>query len=195
QRINEILIAIPSASGQEMSQILSYCHLAGVPFKTVPSLSEMIRGRRLASQIRDVRVEDLLGRNPVRLETDQIRTKLHDKTVMVTGAGGSIGSELCRQIAQFGPRAIVGYDTAESALFHLNREMGELHAEAPFYTEVGSIQNRSRVSEVLSRFKPMIIYHAAAYKHVPIMEEHAFEAIENNVFGTHTMTRLAAEWN
>src|SRR5262249_3197355 len=169
RRIDKILIAIPSATGAEMSRILSHCHAAGVGFKTVPSLSEMIRGRRLASQIRDVRVEDLLGRRPVHLENAQIRTKLEGKTVIVTGAGGSIGSELCRQIAQFGPSAIVGYDISESALFHLNRQMQKLYPGVPFFAEVGSIQNQSRVSEVFSRFEPSILYHAAAYKHVPIM--------------------------
>src|SRR5207249_530805 len=138
--------------------------------------------RKLASQIRDVQVEDLLGRRPVHLETAQIGTKLEDKTVVVTGAGGSIGSELCRQIAQFGPKLIVGYDISESALFYLNREMKKLYPEVHFCAEVGSIQNASRVTELFARYKPMILYHAAAYKHVPIMEEHAFEAIENNIF-------------
>ena len=194
-RISEVLIAIPSASRPEMNRILGHCHSAGARFKTVPSLSEMIRGRRLASQIRDVQVEDLLGRNPVHLETEQIRTKLQDKTVLVTGAGGSIGSELCRQIAQFGPKAIVGYDIAESALFHLNRQMMKLHPQVAFHAEVGSIQNRSRVAEVFERYRPAILYHAAAYKHVPIMEEHAFEAVENNILGTHTVACLAAEYN
>jgi FlaA1/EpsC-like NDP-sugar epimerase len=194
-RIHQVLIAIPSASRLEMTQILSHCHAAGVRFKTVPSLSEMISGRRLSSQIRDVRVEDLLGRHPVHLDTAQIRIKLADKTVLVTGAGGSIGSELCRQIAQFGPQVIVGYDIAESALFHLNRQMLKQFPSVAFFAEVGSIQNLSRMEDVLRRHRPAILYHAAAYKHVPIMEEHAFEAVENNIFGTHTVTCLAAQYN
>jgi len=183
-KIEEVLIALPSATGQEMTTILTRCHQAGVRCRTIPALAEMIEGRALANQIRDVAVEDLLGRTAVRLDSDQIRGRLQDKVVVVTGAAGSIGSELCRQIARFRPRAIVGFEIAETGLFHLDNEMRKSFPEVPFYPEIGSIQNAKRLAEVFGQYSPSILYHAAAYKHVPMMELHAFEAVENNVFGT-----------
>ncbi len=179
-----VLIAIPSASGTEMTRILSACHRAAVPCKTVPGLGEIIKEGGLANQIRDVAVEDLLGRTPIRLEEKLIRDRIEGKVILVTGAAGSIGSELCRQIARFHPAGIVGFEVAESPLFEVNREMRNRFPRIAFYPEIGGIQNRARVDEVLSRYKPSAIFHAAAYKHVPLMEEHVFEAIENNVFGT-----------
>ena len=168
------------------------CHAAGVECKTVPGLGEVIEERGLAGQIREVAVEDLLGRNPVRLEEDQIRGTLEGKVVLVTGAAGSIGSELCRQIARFHPAGIVGFEIAESPLFEIDREMRQAFP-TPFYPEMGSIQNRTRLDEVLRRYSPSVVYHAAAYKHVPMMEAHVFEAIENNVFGTYNVAMAAAE--
>jgi FlaA1/EpsC-like NDP-sugar epimerase len=153
----------------------------------------MIEGRTLANQIRDVNVEDLLGRNPVRLEEDQIRGTLEGKVVLVTGAAGSIGSELCRQIARFQPAGIVGFEIAESPLFEIDREMRQAFPQTPFFPEIGSIQNRTRLDEVLRQYSPSVVYHAAAYKHVPLMEAHVFEAIENNVFGTYNVAMAAAE--
>lgn len=191
--IEIILIAIPSAAGAEMTRILKLCHAAGAECKTVPGLGEVIEGRGLAGQIREVAVEDLLGRAPVRLEERDIRGVLEDRVVLVTGAAGSIGSELCRQIARFQPAGIVGFEIAESPLFEIDREMRQAFPLVPFYPEIGSVQNRVRLDEVLSRYKPALIYHAAAYKHVPLMEEHVFEAIENNVFGTYNLAVAAAE--
>jgi FlaA1/EpsC-like NDP-sugar epimerase len=147
----------------------------------------------LASQIRDVAVEDLLGRNPVNLEEDQIRGALQGRIVLVTGAAGSIGSELCRQIARFHPAGIVGFDIAESPLFEIDREMRQAFPSIAFYPEIGSIQNRTRLDEVLRQYSPSVVYHAAAYKHVPLMEAHIFEAIENNVLGTYNLAVAAAE--
>jgi FlaA1/EpsC-like NDP-sugar epimerase len=190
-QVDTILIAIPSASSQQMTQILRRCQEVGVPYKTVPGLGEIIKGNGLAKQIRDVAVEDLLGRSPARLDEEQIAGKLDGKVVVVTGAGGSIGSELCRQIARFHPEAIVGYEISENALFHLDLEMKEHFPEVAFYPEIGSVQRPERLAEVLERHHPSILYHAAAYKHVPMMEAHMFEALENNVFGTYT-TALAA---
>ena len=141
--IEEVLIALPSATGQEMTAILTRCHQAGVRCRTIPALAEIIEGRTLANQIRDVAVEDLLGRNPVRLEEDLIRGTLEGKVVLVTGAAGSIGSELCRQIARFGPAAIVGFEIAESPLFYIDREMRQAFPQIPFHPEIGSIQNRT----------------------------------------------------
>src|ERR1019366_5964897 len=193
RRVDMVLIAIPSASGAQMTGILECCHQAGVSCKTVPGLGEMIEENGLARQIREVAVEDLLGRTTAVLDHDQISARLIDKTVLVTGAAGSIGSELCRQIARFNPRAIVGFEIAETALFHLEREMRQSFSSLHFYPEIGSIQNKQRLAEVLEQYRPSILYHAAAYKHVPMMEAHVFEAIENNVFGTYNVAMAAAE--
>jgi FlaA1/EpsC-like NDP-sugar epimerase len=190
--IELILIAIPSASGPEMTRILALCHDAGVECKTVPGLGDMIEGSGLAGQIRDVAVEDLLGRTPVRLQEDSIRKIIEGNIVMVTGAAGSIGSELCRQIARFRPAGIVGFEIAESPLFELDREMQQAFPAVPFYPEIGSIQNVRRLDEVVRKYRPSTIYHAAAYKHVPMMEMHVFEAVENNVFGTYNVAIAAA---
>jgi FlaA1/EpsC-like NDP-sugar epimerase len=192
-RIEMVLIAIPSATGAQMTRILELCHMAGVECRTVPGLGEMIEGHGLTGQIREVAVEDLLGRTPVRLEEGKIRSTIEGKMVMVTGAAGSIGSELCRQIALFHPAGIVGFEIAESPLFEIDREMNLTFPHVPFYPEIGSIQNRARVEEVLHKYRPAAIYHAAAYKHVPLMEAHVFEAIENNVFGTYNVAAAAAE--
>ncbi len=191
--IEMILIAIPSCQGTEMTRILALCHAAGVECKTVPGLGDLIEGDALAGQIREVAVEDLLGRTPVRLEDTKIRNSLKGKVVLVTGAAGSIGSELCRQIARFHPRGIVGLEMAESALFEIDCEMRQLFPGIPFFAEIGSVQNRTRVDDILAKHRPAIVFHAAAYKHVPLMEIHAFEAIENNVFGTYNIALAAAE--
>ena len=191
--VDTILIAIPSASGVEMTRILELCQKAGAECKTVPGLAEVIEGSGLASQIREVAVEDLLGRTPVHLEESQIRGTLEGKVVLVTGAAGSIGSELCRQIARFHPAGIVGFEIAESPLFEIDREMRQMFPQVPFHPEIGSIQNRGRLDDVLRQHKPSVVYHAAAYKHVPLMEAHVFEAIENNVFGTYNVAVAAAE--
>jgi FlaA1/EpsC-like NDP-sugar epimerase len=177
-----------------MTAVLSHCQEAGAPYKTVPGLAEIIESSALTAQIRDVAVQDLLGRNPIRLEESAIRAKLQDQVVMVTGAAGSIGSELCRQIARFGPRAIIGFEIAETALYHLNDEMHRVFPEVPFHPEIGNIQNQPRLAEVLQRHAPSILYHAAAYKHVPLMEDHIIEAVENNIFGTLSVA-MAADRN
>jgi len=193
-KIEMILIALPAASGPRMAEILKHCHDAGVRYRTVPGLAEVMESRSLAAQIRDVAVEDLLGRNPVHLEETAIREKLQHQLVMVTGAAGSIGSELCRQIARFQPAGIVGFEIAESPLFEIDREMRQSFPHVPFHAEIGSIQNRARLDEVLRDYSPSVVYHAAAYKHVPMMEAHVFEAIENNVFGTYNLAVAAAEY-
>lgn len=187
-----ILIAIPSATGPEMTRILSFCHAAGVTCKTVPGLGDILEHSGLAGQIRDVAVEDLLGRTPVRLQESAIRGTLEGKVVLVTGAAGSIGSELCRQIARFRPAGIVGFEIGETPLFEIDREMRRAFPEIPFYPEIGSIQNPHRLDEVFRQYAPAVVYHAAAYKHVPLMEQHMFEAVENNIFGTYNVAMAAA---
>lgn len=188
-----VLIAMPSATGAAMTRILEVCRAAEVEFKTVPGLGEIIEERGLAGQIREVAVEDLLGRTPVHLEEDSIKSTLEGKVVLVTGAAGSIGFELCRQIARFRPARIVGFEIAESSLFEIDREMRQAFPFVPFHPEIGSIQNRDRLNEIFRSYRPSVVYHAAAYKHVPLMETHVFEAIENNVFGSYNVAAAAAE--
>jgi FlaA1/EpsC-like NDP-sugar epimerase len=185
------LIAIPSASGDQMKQILERCTAAGVRSKTIPGLADLIDERGLARQIRDVAVEDLLGRTPVHLDQERISAKLRGRVILVTGAAGSIGSEICRQIARFRPEAIVGFEIAESALFGLEMELARNFPDVPFHAEIGSIQNSMRLAEVFERHRPSAVFHAAAYKHVPLMESHLFEAVENNVFGTLNLVEQA----
>jgi FlaA1/EpsC-like NDP-sugar epimerase len=191
QRVDLVLIAIPSASGSQMKAILERCTGAGVPYKTIPGLAEIIEEHSLARQIRDVAVEDLLGRVPVNLDQERISAKVRDRVILVTGAAGSIGSELCRQIARFQPTAIVGFEIAESPLFHLQLEIARSFPGIRFHAEIGSIQNRARLEEVFARHRPSVVYHAAAYKHVPLMESHAFEAFDNNVIGTLNVVEAA----
>jgi len=190
--VEEVLIAIPSATGAEMTRILERCHGARLACKTVPSLAEIMESHSLAKLIRDVDVKDVLGRTPVRLELEQIRAKLEGKAVLVTGAGGSIGSELCRQIARFAPRALIAYEIGETPLFEIQNEMREKFPRLAFEPEIGDIRDIARLSEVFGRHLPAVVYHAAAYKHVPMMERQVFEAIQNNVFGTHNVARIAA---
>lgn len=193
--LEEVLIAIRCAPGSCMTAVLRSCHDAGLRCRTIPSLAEIIENRALTPQIRDVAVEDLLGRSPVLLDEQAIRGTLGDQVVMVTGAAGSIGSELCRQIARFGPCKIVGYEIAETPLFEIDRELRRTFPKLDFQPEIGSIQNRNRLDEVLRIHRPSVIYHAAAYKHVPLMEAHLFEAVENNIIGTGNVAMAAAEHN
>jgi FlaA1/EpsC-like NDP-sugar epimerase len=191
--VEMVLIAIPSATGAQMTRILERCLAAGLKYKTVPGMAEVIEEKGLAGQIREVAVEDLLGRSPARLDEEQIRGRLEGRVALVTGAAGSIGSELCRQIARYRPAAIVGFEIGETALFQLEREMRQAFPGVRFRGEIGSVQNPRRLAEVFGEHRPSIVYHAAAYKHVPMMEVHGFEAIENNVFGTYHAAMAAAE--
>ncbi len=191
--IAEVLVAIPSASGQEMAAILQRCHDAGLRCKTIPGLAELIEGRHLAQQIRDVDVEDLLGRVAISLDESALRAKLEGQVVFVTGAAGSIGSEICRQAARFHPAAIVGFDAAETPLFNLEREMRASFPGVEFHPEIGCIRDRAGLAEVLGRHEPSILYHAAAYKHVPMMESNLFVAVQNNILGTANVVAAALE--
>jgi FlaA1/EpsC-like NDP-sugar epimerase len=191
--VEKVFIAIPSASGAQMMRILKLATDAKVEYKTVPSLGELIQGTELGKQIREVAVEDLLGRKPVQLDQEKIRERVEGRVVMVTGAAGSIGSEICRQLVKFNPLALVGFDEAETPLFHLDREMARRFPDVAFYPEIGSITNREALKRVMERYQPSILYHAAAYKHVPMMERHVFSAVETNVFGTWNVARAAVE--
>ncbi len=190
--VTEVLLALPAASGDQLTGILEKCRSAGVSVKRVPALLERIGPRVLVEHIREVRLEDLLGRAPAHWEESGLEEHLSGRTVLVTGAGGSIGSELCRQIARRRPRALIGFDQAETALYQIEQELREWFPDLEFRPAVGSIQNRRRLEELFEEHRPQSVYHAAAYKHVPLMESHLFEAVENNVLGTRNLARAAS---
>ena len=180
----KLLIAIPSATGPQLVRILNFAADADIEYKMIPSLGDLIQGKELGGQIRSIAVEDLLGRQSVQLNQDHIKERIQGKVVMVTGAAGSIGSELCRQIARFRPLALIGLDLAETPLFQIDRELRKSFPNLAFHPEIGSITNPEHLHRLMEHYRPSILYHAAAYKHVPLMERHMFAAVENNIFGT-----------
>jgi FlaA1/EpsC-like NDP-sugar epimerase len=188
---SHVLVAVASASAREMSAIYQACREANLVCRIVPSLSEQMEAQKSAPLIRDISIEDLLGREVIELDRQSIMDSIAGRVVMVTGCAGSIGSAMCRQIARFRPKSIVGYDVAETPLFFLINEMQQEWPDIPFCAEIGSIQNEKRLAEVMEKYQPEAIYHAAAYKHVPMMEASPFEAVANNVFGTETVLRTA----
>ncbi len=190
-RIEEIIIATPSATGKQMRQVLANCRAAGVPCKTMPSLGELLEEKVLVPQIRNVSVNDLLGRAPIQLNEDRIRSHIAGRSVLVTGAAGSIGSELCRQVAGFEPRKLIALDQAESDLFRIDLELRGKYPRLELVSEIGDIRDACRVEKVIQRHAVDSILHAAAYKHVPVMELHVPEAAKNNVLGTWNLVQAA----
>ena len=195
RRPDEVLIAIPSASGEQRARIVEMARAENVPVKTLPGLNELITGDRdLAVQIRPVQVEDLLGREPVEVDLEAIYSYLAGKTVLVTGAGGSIGSELCRQIARAEPQRIVLVDQAESSLYDIERELVDERSFAACVPVLADVRNRNRMRQVFERYRPAVVFHAAAYKHVPLMEANPLESVRNNVLGTRIVADVAIEF-
>lgn len=192
--IEEVVIAAPSASGKQIKSIVDNCLNANVKFKTLPGVGELIDGRVTVQNIKEVEVEDLLGRDPVRLDLEKIRAYLAGKRVLITGAGGSIGSELSRQIANFHPAKLVLFDNAESPLFHIERELSSTHSDLHVSAVIGDVRSQSRVEGVFDESLPEVVFHAAAYKHVPMMERNPAAAAMNNVFGTKVLADTAAQF-
>src|SRR5215213_5378135 len=190
---DEVIIAIPSAPGTLRGQVVAACREREIAVRTLPTVFELLRGGvQLTRQLREVRVEDVLGREPVVMALDRVGAYLEDKRVLVTGAGGSIGSELSRQIARVRPRLLVLLDHAEDNLFSIDREMlGEWH-----FSRVESVladcKEPERMLEVMERFKPDVVFHAAAYKHVPLMESNPLEGVRNNAIATQVTAKTAA---
>jgi FlaA1/EpsC-like NDP-sugar epimerase len=189
--VDEVVIAIPSMTGREMRQVVEICQKAGVVLRTVPGVDHLIDGKVNVSQLQEVKIEDLLGRAPVELDMNSLQEFLRGKTVLVTGAGGSIGSELCRQVCRFGPARIVLVEQAENALFHIHRNLRQAYPEVTVVPCIADICDAKRLETVFAKEKPGVVFHAAAHKHVPMMEWNPGEAIKNNVFGTKKVADLA----
>jgi FlaA1/EpsC-like NDP-sugar epimerase len=194
-RIQLLVIAIRSASPESMRRIVARCTATGTEFRIIPSLQDLLDGRAGIGQLREVQIEDLLGREPVHLDLDQVRSDLEGKTVLITGAGGSIGSELARQIARFRPARLVLLERAESPLYFVHLEVSQSSPDVSVVPVIANITNPERMEQVFRAYQPEYVFHAAAYKHVPLMEESVFEAVWNNVVGTLRVAECAVQHN
>jgi FlaA1/EpsC-like NDP-sugar epimerase len=194
-RPDEVLIAIPSASGEFRRQVVTMTRAQGVPVKTLPGLHELISGDvDLADQIRPVQVEDVLGREPVDVDLDSAASYIEGKTVLVTGAGGSIGSELCRQLMRLAPQRLILVELGETALFEIERELVDDRGFSAAVPVVADIGNETKMRHVFERYQPTVVFHAAAYKHVPLMEANPLESVRNNALATKVVADAAVEF-
>ncbi len=189
--VRDVILALPSAPHAVRARLADECAGLGLNLLTVPSMEDLMQGRVQVAALRPIELDDLLGRDPVRLDGAGLSESLGGRVVMVTGAGGSIGSELCRQIAQFRPSLLLLFEQSEFALYRLEQEFQRDFPGQAIVRLVGGVQDARRVEEVLSRYRPAVIYHAAAYKHVPLMEENALQALRNNVLGTWVLASAA----
>ncbi|MGO4547602.1 polysaccharide biosynthesis protein [Paenibacillus sp. 2TAB23] len=193
-QIHDIIIAMPSAKRANISDIINICKLTGAKVKIIPSINDFIKGRLAVKTLRNVEVEDLLGREPVMADLEGIASYVSEKVVLVTGAGGSIGSELCRQIATFDPSRLLLLGHGENSIYTIEMELRTKFPNVLLETVIADIQDRSRMEEVFRRFKPQVVFHAAAHKHVPLMERNPSEALKNNVFGTKNVADSADKY-
>ena len=190
--VERAIIAMPSASHQSRRHALEICRRAGLQALTVPSYQDLMSGKVTVSQVRNVELDDLLGRDPVLLDESRLQEWIRGRSILVTGAGGSIGSELCRQIARFEPARLVLYEQNEFALYNMEQEFAEQHPQIGLRCVIGDVKNSARLAETLAAHRPQLLFHAAAYKHVPLMEQdNAWEAIQNNVLGTWRVAEAA----
>lgn len=189
--IEVILIAIPSATDSQMRRIIEACEQCEVPFQTLPSVKDLLSGRISRGSLRDVSIEDILGRDPIHLDWQSIADNLHGKSIMVTGGGGSIGSELCKQLARVNPARLIIFDQSEFNLYKIDAELRASHPEIKLKAVLGDVTDRLSVRRVIRKLNPDVIFHAAAYKHVPLLENQIREAVHNNVIGTKTIAEEA----
>ncbi len=196
-KVEEIIIAIPSASYHEMQKIIEVCescHHLNIKYKTVPGLNEILSGHKSPTAIRDIRLEDLIGRELVHVDQMNIREKIKGKIIMITGAAGSIGSELARQIYNYQPQLLICVDRNENDLLYLEKELDNIIPSQVYNSIVADISHKRKMEQIISNYKPSYIYHAAAYKHVPYMEENPHEAVINNVYATYNLAKLAEKY-
>lgn len=193
-RINQVILAFDRTSGKDVRRITKICQEIGVKTRIIPAIHEIVDGRVQLERIRDVQIEDLLGREPVALDTKGLEEFLKDKTVMVTGAGGSIGAELVRQICEFKPARLLLVERAEFNLFEIDRELKNTFSEVKRISLIADACDKARMSEIFEAYRPNVVFHAAAHKHVPLMEQNPCEAIKNNVFATQLIAQLAGRF-
>jgi len=192
-QIDEILIGMHAATGRQIREAAANCRAAGVACRTLPGTRDLLEGKVLTAQMRDISINDLLGREAVQLDRDLIRKAIQGRTVLVTGGAGSIGSEICRQLAQFNPAQIVIFDQAESELFKIDLELRSRFPQVPVVAVIGDIREEAGINRCMRRYAVNTVFHAAAYKHVPMMELNIKEAIINNVVGTWNVVRAAEQ--
>ncbi len=192
--VNHIIYAIPAASEKDRKEILNICQETGCRLQTVPSLNQLVNGEVTVQRLRDVDITDLLGRAQVKVNDREIKEAIHGQVIMVTGGGGSIGSELCRQIAAAGPKQLIIFDIYENNAYDIQQELEAKYPDLDLVTLIGSVRNTNRINWVVEHYRPDVIFHAAAHKHVPLMEESPNEAIKNNVIGTYKTARAAARY-
>ncbi|AXL52880.1 multidrug MFS transporter [Paraburkholderia caffeinilytica] len=191
-KVEHVIIAVPSASVEAHRRIATLCVRAGVRAMTLPALTPLTQGQAFLSRVRQIDLEDLLGRDPVMIDTQHVEALLKNRVVMVTGAGGSIGSELCRQILRYGPVQLVAFDVSEFSIYRLNEELRDKYPEVSVVPIIGDAKDSLLLDQVMGRYCPHIVFHAAAYKHVPLMEEvNTWQAVRNNVLGTYRVGRAA----
>ncbi len=194
-KADEALIAIPSARGQQMRRIVELCKSSDIPFKTIPGYGELIDGKVTTNAIREVAYRDLLGRDMIKLDEKQIGAYLQGQNVLVTGAGGSIGSELCRQICRFKPMSILLFERAESPLYEIELELKKNFLDLNVVPILADIQDKLQIKKVFKKYKPQTVFHAAAYKHVPMLELQPWKALENNILGTANLIEISSKFN
>ncbi|WP_076750524.1 polysaccharide biosynthesis protein [Desulfatitalea tepidiphila] len=190
----ELLIAIPSAGREQINRVVELCRNSGVVFKTLPGMGEIIDNKVSIRSIREVSYKDLLGRPPVRLENDRIRGLIKGRTILVTGAGGSIGSELCRQILRFEPGLMLFMDSSEENLYRIEMEVLHERGFKNYVTVLGKVQDRELLESVFYQYRPSMVFHAAAYKHVPLVEKNPWEAVYNNIFASHRLIQASIRY-
>jgi FlaA1/EpsC-like NDP-sugar epimerase len=191
--IQEILIATPSATGDQVRHIVDACRDCSVSYKILPGMGELIDGRVSVKILRDISYEDLLGRPPVQLDVSGIRGYLDGKSVLITGCGGSIGSELCRQVIKYQPRLIILFDAGEANLFNISMEIQNEKIYYKCETVLGRIQDKQLMEDIFKKYKPQVVFHAAAYKHVPMLEKNPWEAVFNNIIGSQTAMEMSVK--
>lgn len=194
ENIDEIIIAMPSVSKKVLSDIVKRCHSTGCKLKTIPGIYEIINGKVTVKDIREVKIEDLLGREEIKININEISDYLKDQIVLVTGGGGSIGSELCRQIARFSPRKLVILDIYENNAYDIQNELAFNFPDLKLEVIIASVRDIGRMRQIFDEHRPAVVFHAAAHKHVPLMEDNPTEAVKNNVFGTLNTVRCADEF-